>query len=278
MEREADWLDDYALFRALRDRFASQPWWDWPDGLSTRAAVGAGRGPAKPRSARSASTPTCSGSPTRSGRRRARRRGIRLFGDLPFMVGADSADVWQHQENVRPRAVGRHAARRVQRRRPGLGPAGLSLGLRRARRLRLAARPGAARHGALRRLSRRSRDRLLPHLRARRGRRRPLHARGSGGAEGARAEDHAGLPGLRGGHPRRGSRHRPRLPAPVAERAGRARLQGVPLGARLEDATGSPSSIRDTTPRCRSRPPARTTPRASPSGGTPRRARSASRR
>ena len=36
MEREADWLDDYVLFRALRDRFAAQPWWDWPDGLSTR--------------------------------------------------------------------------------------------------------------------------------------------------------------------------------------------------------------------------------------------------
>ncbi|MEO5819226.1 MAG: 4-alpha-glucanotransferase, partial [Vicinamibacteraceae bacterium] len=36
VQREADWLDDYALFRALRDRFESQPWWEWPDGLSTR--------------------------------------------------------------------------------------------------------------------------------------------------------------------------------------------------------------------------------------------------
>ena len=36
VQRESDWLDDYALFRALRDRFASQPWWQWPDGLGPR--------------------------------------------------------------------------------------------------------------------------------------------------------------------------------------------------------------------------------------------------
>ena len=102
--------------------------------------------------------------------------------------------------------------------------------------------------------------------------------RGSGGAEGAGPERSCRSSRLRGRHPRRGSGHRPRLPPPVAAGAGRARLQGVPLGARTGRRTDIRSSIRGTTPRCRSRPPARTTPRALPSGGTPRRTTSASRR
>src|SRR6185503_3374865 len=34
--RESDWLEDYTLFRALRDRFDAKPWWEWPDDLSAR--------------------------------------------------------------------------------------------------------------------------------------------------------------------------------------------------------------------------------------------------
>ena len=194
MQREADWLDDYVLFRALRDRFASQPWWEWPDGLSTRQPSALARRAAKPQARDPLPRlPAVA-------RRRAVAGGAGGGGDPLLRRSAVRRRRRQRRRLAAPgelrlRAVRRHAARRVQRRGPGLGPAGLPLGLRRARRLRLAPRPGASRHRALRRLSRRSRDRLLPHLRARRGRCRPLHARGSGGAEGPRAEDHAGLPG-----------------------------------------------------------------------------------
>ena len=34
----ASWLDDYALFQALRSRHAQQPWWDWPEPLAQRDA------------------------------------------------------------------------------------------------------------------------------------------------------------------------------------------------------------------------------------------------
>ena len=50
------------------------------------------------------STSTCSGWPTRSGERRAprpRHNGVALFGDLPFMVDGDSADVWARQDEFR---------------------------------------------------------------------------------------------------------------------------------------------------------------------------------
>ena len=59
--------------------------------------------------ARAASSPTkccsistCSGSPARSGSRRAQHtHGVALFGDLPFMVDGDSADVWARQHQFR---------------------------------------------------------------------------------------------------------------------------------------------------------------------------------
>ncbi len=65
---------------------------------------------------------------------------------------------------VPARRVGRRAARRLQRHRPGLGPAGLPLGRVRRARLRLAARSRAAQRRPLRRLPRRSPGRLLSHL------------------------------------------------------------------------------------------------------------------
>ena len=57
---------------------------------------------------RSSSTSTCSGSPTSSGRTRARRLAtVALFGDFPFMVATDSADVWARQHLFRfDRTVG----------------------------------------------------------------------------------------------------------------------------------------------------------------------------
>jgi 4-alpha-glucanotransferase len=97
VQREADWLDDYVLFRALRDRFDSQPWWDWPDGLSTRqpSALAVARRSLAQETRFHAYLQWLADGQWQAARAAAR---IRLFGDLPFVVGADSADVWQHQE------------------------------------------------------------------------------------------------------------------------------------------------------------------------------------
>jgi 4-alpha-glucanotransferase len=97
IEREADWLGDYALYRALRDRFESQPWWEWPDGLSTRepAALEDARRSLEREIRFHAYLQWLADAQWQAARGAA---GIRLFGDLPFVVGADSADVWQHQE------------------------------------------------------------------------------------------------------------------------------------------------------------------------------------
>src|SRR4051812_26652361 len=38
-KRNANWLDSYALFSALKDHFKGQPWWVWPVELRTYAAA-----------------------------------------------------------------------------------------------------------------------------------------------------------------------------------------------------------------------------------------------
>jgi 4-alpha-glucanotransferase len=97
VQREADWLDDYALFRALRDRFASQPWWEWPDGLSTRqpSALAVAQRSLEREIRFHAYLQWLAEGQWQAARAAA---GIKLFGDVPFVVGADSADVWQHQD------------------------------------------------------------------------------------------------------------------------------------------------------------------------------------
>ena len=52
----------------------------------------------------------------RKARREASAAGVELMGDLPFVVGLDSADVWANRGAVPPRRAAGHAARR--RRRP----------------------------------------------------------------------------------------------------------------------------------------------------------------
>ncbi|MCC7126797.1 MAG: 4-alpha-glucanotransferase [Acidobacteria bacterium] len=96
--REAWWLDDYAVFRALLTHFDQRAWWEWPEPF------------------RSGSDDAC-----REARRlladeiayrkylqwiadeqwAAAREAVfplRVFGDLPFMISGNSDDVWRRQE------------------------------------------------------------------------------------------------------------------------------------------------------------------------------------
>jgi 4-alpha-glucanotransferase len=97
VREERWWLDDYALFRTLHAAFGERAWTEWPEKIKARDAAAIEEV------------------------RRERRDEIRfrqylqwladtqwhgvrkschaaLFGDLPFMVDMDSADVWAHQD------------------------------------------------------------------------------------------------------------------------------------------------------------------------------------
>ena len=95
--RESDWLEDYTLFRALRDRFDAKPWWEWPDDLSARrpSALTVARRSLQRELRYHAWLQWLADEQWQRARTASP---VKLFGDLPFVVGADSADVWSHQE------------------------------------------------------------------------------------------------------------------------------------------------------------------------------------
>lgn len=93
------WLDDYALFRAIADREPAGPWTAWPHGLRRRDRD------AIAQTARDLARAVLfhqyvqwvAEDQWQSARMAARAHGVALFGDLPFMVGEHSADVWVRQ-------------------------------------------------------------------------------------------------------------------------------------------------------------------------------------
>jgi 4-alpha-glucanotransferase len=97
MERESWWLDDYTLFRALRDRFAGAAWWSWPAPLASReaSALREVRRELDREIRHFAYLQWLANSQWTDARGAADP--VRFFGDLPFMVGADSADVWANE-------------------------------------------------------------------------------------------------------------------------------------------------------------------------------------
>ncbi len=100
-EQQSWWLDDYALFRALHARHDERAWTDWPEPLRMR----------QPRALDAARHELADDVLFRQyvqwvagdqwGTARDRAGPVALFGDLPFMVSGDSADVWARQDEFR---------------------------------------------------------------------------------------------------------------------------------------------------------------------------------
>jgi 4-alpha-glucanotransferase len=111
--QQADWLEDYALFRALKIRYNGAYYLEWPTELVQRvpkalAEVGRELGDQIDQ-VRFAQFLLY-----RQGERlkkHAKAKGVHLIGDLPFFVSPDSSDVWANpelfllDEQRRPRVV-----------------------------------------------------------------------------------------------------------------------------------------------------------------------------
>ena len=109
----AHWLEDYALFRALKSRHGGAHYLDWPVEL-TRRAPGALTQARRELARQIDQVRLAQFLLFRQGARlkqHARARGVRLIGDLPFFVSPDSSDVWANpelfllDEHHRPRVV-----------------------------------------------------------------------------------------------------------------------------------------------------------------------------
>jgi 4-alpha-glucanotransferase len=93
-----DWLDDYALFAALKDE-QETAWPEWAERLRTRQpeALAAARERLADRVAFHAFCQYLFFEQWSAVRARAGELGIPIVGDIPVFVAHDSADVWSHQ-------------------------------------------------------------------------------------------------------------------------------------------------------------------------------------
>ncbi len=106
---EAHWLEDYALFRALREAHQHAAWVDWPAPLRDRE-------PAALAAARQRFHEQIQGiffeqfvfmRQWLALKAYANRHGVLLFGDMPIFVAHDSADVWAQRDYFQLGADGR---------------------------------------------------------------------------------------------------------------------------------------------------------------------------
>lgn len=100
-QQHAHWLDDYALYQALRAAHQCKPWWSWPTALRCRdpAALAQARMELADAMDRQRFAQFLFYQQWLALKEYANRHGILLFGDMPLFVAQDSADVWAHQSS-----------------------------------------------------------------------------------------------------------------------------------------------------------------------------------
>ncbi|HEY8535832.1 MAG TPA: 4-alpha-glucanotransferase [Vicinamibacterales bacterium] len=95
------WLADYALYAALRAKHGHRPWTEWPEPLQRRDpdALDAARRELEKEILFHQYVQWLADEQWSEAREAL--GDVRLFGDFPFMVSADSADVWANQDLFR---------------------------------------------------------------------------------------------------------------------------------------------------------------------------------
>ena len=108
---EAWWLDDFALFMALKEAHGGVAWTDWAPPLARRdrAALAEARTTYAEAITRHQKVQFRFFTQFRALKAEANRRGIQLIGDLPIYVAHDSADVWANPDQFQLRPDGRPA-------------------------------------------------------------------------------------------------------------------------------------------------------------------------
>ena len=102
MRDNRGWLDDYSLYRVLHDKY-QKSWIDWPAPERERdpAALDALRRDAGDALLRVKWTQWQLDLQWRKARLEASRADVELMGDIPFVVGLDSVDVWSRRRSFR---------------------------------------------------------------------------------------------------------------------------------------------------------------------------------
>jgi 4-alpha-glucanotransferase len=96
----AEWLQDYALFMALKEHHGGASWTDWDPGAATRdpSALDHWRSKLAVPAARYHVEQFLFFTQFHALKKACGDRGIMVMGDLPIYVAHDSADVWAHRD------------------------------------------------------------------------------------------------------------------------------------------------------------------------------------
>ena len=98
--KEAEWLDDYALFMAIKRREDGKSWLDWPTELKSRQeeALLTARAELEELVEFYCFQQFEFYKQWNKLHAYAKEKGIQIIGDIPFFVSLDSCDVWSHPE------------------------------------------------------------------------------------------------------------------------------------------------------------------------------------
>lgn len=93
------WLDDYALFMSLREKYKNLPWYQWPAALVRREEkeIARCRKQFAGRILFHKFVQFCFYAQWHELWQYARKKGVSLVGDIPIYVALDSVDVWANQ-------------------------------------------------------------------------------------------------------------------------------------------------------------------------------------
>jgi len=93
------WLDAFAIFMAVKERTGGAPWWDWEHPLARgeEGAIAKAQRDLAPEIQFQKYVQFLFFRQWRAVRDAAHSRGIRIMGDIPIYVAADSADVWSNR-------------------------------------------------------------------------------------------------------------------------------------------------------------------------------------
>jgi 4-alpha-glucanotransferase len=101
VERESWWLDDYALFRALRSASQERAWSEWSEPLRQRHPEALARAERELSDEIGYRQYVQWIASEQWERARVEAAPVAVFGDVPFMIAADSPDVWARQAEFR---------------------------------------------------------------------------------------------------------------------------------------------------------------------------------
>ena len=108
-QERADWLEDYALFMALKGKFGGVSWFEWPEELRLRRpeALAAASQELKAETDFWKAVQYLFFDQWKKLKAYANKAKVSIIGDLPIYVSADSADVWSNPEQFQLDEKGR---------------------------------------------------------------------------------------------------------------------------------------------------------------------------